>query len=175
MTTGSPNHEVEDSDEETNYSETVQYYDEEATAKRWYSPMAAGIKWALWAGHNESSTAERGGRPAYSKLETRRSDELDWRDLNVPIVSSYSVRGTYTMSSAPLHLFTSSRRRIVSSQHCVASVSIVLHHSFIEERYSLPPPSITTPLLCNSHHINIPTLLRNSTKTFSHSCTICRS
>jgi hypothetical protein len=106
MTTGSPNHEVEDSDEETNYSETVQYYDEEATAKRWYSPMAAGIKWALWAGHNESSTAERGGRPAYSKLETRRSDELDWRDLDVPIVSSYSVRGTYTMSSAPLHLFT---------------------------------------------------------------------
>lgn len=102
--TGSPHHE-EDSDEEANCSETEQYYDEEATTKRWYSPIEAGIKWTLSAGDNESSTAER-ERPAYSKLETRRSDELDWRDLNVALVSSYSVRSTYTMSPAPLYLST---------------------------------------------------------------------
>ena len=123
MTTGSPHDELEDSDEEANYSETVQYYDEE---KRWYSPIEAGIKWALSAGHNESSTAEREHRPAYSKLETRRSDELDWRDLNVAIVSSHSVRGTYTMSPAPLHLFTQAHCQLAAlccfNLHCSSSL-----------------------------------------------------
>ena len=131
MATGPPYHEVEDSDQEAFGSETVQEYDDEATAKRWYHNAEAGIKWALSAGHNESSTAERRTRPVYSKLETRSSDELDWRDPNVTIVSSYLQYWVLIHCRPPV--FTSSRRRIVSSQHCVASTSLVLHHSFIEE------------------------------------------
>lgn len=89
MATGPPHHGTEDSDEEALESETAQEYHEEATTKRWYHAAEDGIKWALSAGQYESSTAERGSRPVYSKLETRSSAELDWRDLNVTIVSSY--------------------------------------------------------------------------------------
>lgn len=135
MATGPPHDEMEDSDEEALLSETTQRLGEEATAKRWYSPIEVGIKWALSAGHSESSTAERRGRPVYSKLETRSSDELDWRDLNVTIVSFYFHYWVLIQCRPPI--FTSPRRLIVSSQHCVASILIVLHHSFIEEQYSL--------------------------------------
>ena len=138
MATGPPHHEVEDSDEEAFGSETAQEYDDGATTKRWYQTAEAGIKWALSAGHSESSTAERRSRPVYSKLETRSSDELDWRDPNVTIVSSYLQYWVLIQCRPPV--FTSSRRRIVSSQHCVASISIVLHHSFIEEHYSITLP-----------------------------------
>lgn len=88
MATGPPHHEVEYSDEEASQSETVQEYDEEKK-ERWYHTAEAGIKWALSAGHNGSSTVERRSRAVYSKLETRSSDELDWRDPNDTIVSYY--------------------------------------------------------------------------------------
>lgn len=102
MATGPPHHhEMADSDEDALEPETAQEYDEEATANRWYHAAEDGIKWALSAGQYESSTAERGSRPVYSKLETRSSAELDWRDLNVTIVSSYPQYGVLIQCRPP--------------------------------------------------------------------------
>ena len=136
MATGSP-HETEDSDEEANYSKTVRYCDEKATAERWYSPIKGGIKWALSAWPYESSTAER-GRPAYSKLETRRSDELDWRDLDVAIVSSMYL---YTVAhpSSPLHAGALSARSIVLLQRSLFFITLLL-----KKDIPFHFPSITT-------------------------------
>ena len=136
MATGSP-HETEDSDEEANYSKTVRYCDEKATAERWYSPIKGGIKWALSAWPYESSTAER-GRPAYSKLETRRSDELDWRDLNVTIVSSMYLYNVAHPSS-PLHAGALSARSIVLPQLPLFFITLLLKNDI-----HFPFPSITT-------------------------------
>lgn len=140
MATGPPHHEAEDSDEEAYGSETAQEYDEVATKERWYHTAEAGIKWALSAGHNESSTAERRSRPVCSKLETRSSDELDWRDPNVSIVSR-SLQYGYLYNGAshfsPLHAGALSARSTVLLQ---LQFSLFLHHSFIEEHYSHPLP-----------------------------------
>jgi hypothetical protein len=119
MATGPPHHEVEDSDEEALELETAQEYDEEATTKRWYHAVEDGIKWALSAGQHESSTAERRSRPVYSKLETRTSAELDWRDVNVTIVSSYPQYGVLIQCrppSSPPHAGALSARSIVLLQ-----------------------------------------------------------
>jgi hypothetical protein len=117
MATRPSHHEVVDSDDEAFGSETAQDYDEEATKARWYHTAEAGIKWALSAGHNESGTAERRSRPVYSKLETRSSDELDWRDPNVTIVSStFNTGYLYNVAcppSSPLHAGALSARNIV--------------------------------------------------------------
>lgn len=120
MATGPPHHEEVDSDEEALYSETAQYHEEDATAQRWYSPIKAGIKWVLSAGHNESSTAERGTRAVYSKLETRRSDELDWRDLNVAIVSFHLQCRVHIQCRPPL--FTSP-----TQAHCQLAALCCFH------------------------------------------------
>lgn len=119
MATGPPHHGMEDSDEEALESETAQEYDEETTARRWCHAAEDGIKWALSAGHYESSTAERRSRPVYSKLETRSSAELDWRDLNVTIVSSYpqySVLIQCRPPFSPPHAGALSARSIVLLQ-----------------------------------------------------------
>ena len=145
-----PRHEVDVSDEQVFGSEIGQEYDEGTTKRRWYHVVEADIKWALLAGYSESSTAERRGRPVYSKLETRSSAEVDWRDPKVTIVSCY-LQYWVLIQCRPPTLFTSSRRRIVSSQHCVAltSILIVLHHSFIEEHYSLYSSTLSYQLLSN--------------------------
>lgn len=113
MATRPQHHEAEDSDEEAYVSATAKQHDEEATVERWYHDLRDGIKWALSAGQYEWSTSGRRSRPIYSKLETRSSDELDWRGPNVSIVSDY-LHYTVLIQCRPPALFTSSRRRIVS-------------------------------------------------------------
>src|SRR5690242_1740095 len=128
MATGLHHYGLEDSDEEAFGSETVHGLEDAAMAKRWYSALGAGIKWASSAGHNESSTAERGSQPVYSKLETRSSTELDWRDLNVTIVSScFDTMYLYNVARppSPLYAGTLSARSTVLLPlpfHCSSSL-----------------------------------------------------
>jgi hypothetical protein len=89
MASGPPHHEAEESDDEAYGPVTAKEYDEEAAKEPWYHDGEASIKWVLSTGHNKSGNPERRSQPAYSKLETRSSAELDWRGPNVTIVSCY--------------------------------------------------------------------------------------
>ena len=155
MATGPPHHEVEDSDEEAFGSETAQEYDDGATTKRWYQTAEAGIKWALSAGHSESSTAERRSRPVYSKLETRSSDELDWRDPNVTIVSpTFNTGYLYNVAlpSSPLHAGALLARSIVLLRFLLFFITLLLKNTI-----PLLFPSIYF-VAAQLHHILIPAL-----------------
>lgn len=174
MATGPPHHEVEYSDEEALGSETAQEYDE-TTERRWYHTVEEGIKWALSAGHNESSTAERRGRPVYSKLETRSSDELDWREPNVTVVSStFNTGYLYIVAlppSSPPHAGALSARSIVLLQLQFLLFFIILS---LKNTLSIPFPSIA-PVAAQLHHILISTFSTFLSRPQITATRLCRS
>ena len=104
-------------------------HDEEAPKECWYHNVDGDIKDLYEAGYNESSIAERKGPPGYSKLETRRFNQLDWRAE--AIVSSF-LNTLYLYSTRPLPSPSLLHAGSLSahSHHCVDSILIVLRHSF---------------------------------------------
>ena len=156
MAIGPPHHGMDDSDEE---AETAQEYDEEATTKRWYHAAEHGIKWALSAGQYESSTAERGSRSVYSKLETRSSAELDWRDPDVTIVSSYP-QYSVLIQCCPLSVFTSHAGALSARSIVLLYLQFPLFFITHLLKSTIPTLPFHTSIIfvaAQLHHILIPT------------------
>ena len=94
-------HATRENDERLYGSGSATERDEEEAKERWYDNVDEDVKYLYEAGENESSTAQRTPHPGYSKLETRRFQNLDWRGRQA-IVSPFPLHCTYTMRH-PFH------------------------------------------------------------------------
>jgi hypothetical protein len=162
MATGH-HHEARENDGRLYGSGSATKHDEEEEAKVRCYPD----KYLYEAGQNESSTAQRTPPGYYSKLETGRSQNLDWRGRYEPIVSPCPLHCTYTMRRAPSIAFSPSRRLLSLTAPLCCLQFYCSSHSFLLSRgfaHNIPTLSHSLP---GNLLLNPPTTL-HSCKLFQN-------